>query len=274
MRLKGAAVPDFVLMPAWLEGLILEIKGRSVFSETNKTAAKMAKGLVAAMRQAQDQLDRARKGGLVGKDAVARVLIVISDVSGKDAGKASAKLAAKLTAQMESGKGAAGIAYKKALKANPDVKVVVTTFDEFMKAAESIVKAFDGKKIPKQTKEIMEALELERDVMKAQKNAMRERQALNSCTPPASADYSGNYVDLLVGISMDAVDNSSRVVNPITSGGLTSAYSLAGAGQGPEPAKGLPPPGQTAKPRIGDPIILKPKNCLTPQGTVMPECNF
>ena len=273
-RLKGAAVPDFVLMPAWLEGLILEIKGKSVFSEANKTTAKMAKGLVAAMRQAQDQLDRARKGGLVGKDAVARVLIVISDVSGKDAGKASAKLATKLKAEMEAGKGVAGAAYRKALKANPDVKVVVTTFDEFTRAAVSVVEAFDGKKVPKQTKEIMEALELEQDFAKAEKNALRERKALNSCTPQSSDGNGADYLDLATTMATGAVENSSELVNPITTGGRAAAYSLAGAGQGPEPAKGLPPSGQTAKPRIGDPIILKPKNCLTPQGTIKPECMY
>lgn len=278
-RLKGSAVPDFVLMPAWLEGLILEIKGKSVFSEVNKTTGRMAEGIVQAMKQAQDQLNRARAGGMVGEGATAKVLIVISDVSGKDAGKASAKLATKLRAELEAGTGVAGKAYKKALAKNPDVKIVVTTLEEFTNAAVSVVEAFDGKKLPKETKGLLNALEMDQALVDAEKGAMRERKALNSCTPsqPNSGEQAGDYLDLLGTMSIAATENSTELGNPITSGGRNAAYSLTGWGQGPEPAKQPSPSGQQqpAKPRIGDPIIIKPApNCLTPQGTVKQGCQY
>lgn len=277
-RAAGSAVPDLLsIMPIHLEGgLSQELKSRHVASAVNQSPETMLPGILDAMAQASDQLARSIKGGMLGEEAEAKVILLIADSGkGRKAGVASKALAAELRAQLKSGTGKVGEAYVEALLRNPKVKVVVSTFADFTRAAGKVVAAFDKEPLSPEllnklnARGMMEKAKAEAKVA-SEARALREAEAALTAKPsiPAKAvspmvnetqslreNGLGGAAEYQSTLEPVAGEEGQSAIQKLIEKGPTgimrkNANALTGEGQGPATKQ--------SSERVGDPIVIQP----------------
>jgi hypothetical protein len=247
----------------------------------------MAPGIIEAMEQASEQLRRSVAKGVLGEEATAKVLILIADSGkGREAGKASKALAAALKADLKAGTGKAGIAYVEALLKNPKVRVVVSTFADFVRAAGKVVAALDKQPLSpeiinqlnargmaaKRQAEIELAIEARKSATKAEAAAavtapVRRPPLNNHEVPhgPSAGEHTGDYAGMVVDSATQATENSTVITKEQERIGRDINNALAGdVGSSPQPVAPVR--------KVGDPIIL-PKTVLPTNRPLVP-CDY